>query len=107
MHLKPKYIFLASEKRKKIQLESNLAIVFNQKDFWRLLQEENCIFICVLISFYPLYYWLQANTKEEGISALHLSASRGNLQISKVLVEAGADVNHENAHGDTPLHTCM
>lgn len=41
---------------------------------------------------------------ETKTTALHLSADRGNLAISLMLLNAGANVNSQDINGDTPLH---
>ena len=41
---------------------------------------------------------------ETKMTALHLSADRGNLAITQMLLNAGAHVNAQDINGDTPLH---
>lgn len=42
---------------------------------------------------------------ERGNTALHYAAARGNLELCAFLTQdCGADVNHKNFNGDTPLH---
>jgi hypothetical protein len=43
---------------------------------------------------------------EEGLTALHVAAHNGAVDAAKLLLEAGADVdhNHEHEHGYAPLH---
>jgi ankyrin repeat protein len=42
-------------------------------------------------------------TDEKGRTALHYAAHRGYLDIVKLLVEAGAEIDYEDQDGDTPL----
>ncbi|XP_059406464.1 NF-kappa-B inhibitor alpha-like [Carassius carassius] len=45
------------------------------------------------------------NTNYAGVSALHLAVHRGNCEIIKMLLEAGADVNQRDlGSGRSPLH---
>jgi acyl-CoA-binding protein len=44
---------------------------------------------------------------DQGHTALHLAADRGHLQLTKLLVRGGADVNAVNSDGDTPLHLAL
>lgn len=44
-----------------------------------------------------------AQAEEQGVSALHLAANQGNLQIVKILVENGAKLNKKDSDGDTPI----
>ncbi|CEP14063.1 hypothetical protein [Parasitella parasitica] len=44
------------------------------------------------------------NTKEDGLTALHIAADRGYLDIVQVLVSAGADVDGKTDDEDTALH---
>lgn len=39
-----------------------------------------------------------------GISALQRAATKGNVEIIKLLLDRGANVNHCNAFGETALH---
>ncbi|XP_071944727.1 uncharacterized protein [Antedon mediterranea] len=41
---------------------------------------------------------------EDGTSALGLAALFGNINICKILVDAGANVNLKNKYGMSPLH---
>ena len=44
------------------------------------------------------------NAKNDGgWTPLHFSASEGNLEVSRALIEAGADVNAKTDKGRTPL----
>jgi hypothetical protein len=42
-----------------------------------------------------------------GTTALHTSASKASLKLVELLVNAGADVNAEDALGNTPLHNAV
>jgi hypothetical protein len=45
------------------------------------------------------------NTRDEdGLTPLHYAASRGYVEVARLLLENGADVNAKNEHGITPLH---
>lgn len=44
------------------------------------------------------------NTKEDGLTALHIAADRGYLDIVQALVKAGADINIKTDDEDTALH---
>jgi ankyrin repeat protein len=44
------------------------------------------------------------NTKEDGLTALHIAADRGYLDIVKALIDAGADLNIRTDDEDTALH---
>ncbi|WP_318271326.1 ankyrin repeat domain-containing protein [Sphingobacterium cellulitidis] len=41
-------------------------------------------------------------TDEKGRTALHYAAHRGYLDLVKVLVEEGADIDYEDQQGETP-----
>uniref|UniRef100_A0A6U0U134 ACB domain-containing protein n=1 Tax=Polytomella parva TaxID=51329 RepID=A0A6U0U134_9CHLO len=41
---------------------------------------------------------------EEGRTALHFAADRGHIDVAKVLLSYGADVNAQDVDGSTPLH---
>ena len=43
------------------------------------------------------------HVSNEGYAPFYLAAIKGNLDIMRLLVEAGADVNKENNDGVTPL----
>ena len=38
------------------------------------------------------------------VSALHLAVRNGTVAVTALLLEAGADLNAEDSHGNTPLH---
>ena len=40
---------------------------------------------------------------EEGNSPLHISAMRGDFEITKILLKHNASFNHENKEGKTPI----
>ncbi|KAF1800063.1 hypothetical protein FB192DRAFT_1389919 [Mucor lusitanicus] len=44
------------------------------------------------------------NSKEDGLTALHIAADRGYLDIVQALVKAGADINVKTDDEDTALH---
>ncbi|KAI8377207.1 acyl-CoA-binding protein [Choanephora cucurbitarum] len=44
------------------------------------------------------------NTKQDGLSPLHIAADRGYTDALKLLVEAGADINLKTDDEDTALH---
>ena len=41
-----------------------------------------------------------------GRTPLHFSAQGGHLEVTRALIEAGADVNAKEDKGWTPLHIC-
>ncbi|KAK7485776.1 hypothetical protein BaRGS_00022957 [Batillaria attramentaria] len=43
------------------------------------------------------------DASEQGVSALHIAANQGHLQITQLLVENGAKLNELDRDGDTPL----
>ncbi|XP_070206565.1 E3 ubiquitin-protein ligase MIB2-like [Littorina saxatilis] len=43
------------------------------------------------------------HAEEQGVSALHLAANQGNLQITQILVENGAKLDGRDSDGDSPL----
>jgi ankyrin repeat protein len=44
------------------------------------------------------------NTKEDGLTALHIASDRGYLDVVKALIDAGADINIKTDDDDTALH---
>ena len=48
--------------------------------------------------------WVNARTNKDKFSALHYSSFRGNIDICKVLIELGADINVLNQHGLSVVH---
>lgn len=46
---------------------------------------------------------LNAKTKNDGDTALHVSAEYGDLKTIEALIQAEADINLENDNGETPL----
>ena len=42
-----------------------------------------------------------------GCTALHIASAGGDLRIMRVLLEHGANVNHQKRHGCTALQTCV
>ncbi|CRH00058.1 acyl-CoA-binding protein, putative [Plasmodium relictum] len=50
------------------------------------------------------YPYLTSQKNSDGLTALHYACDRGHLEIAKLLVEKGADINIEDSYGDTALH---
>ncbi|MCB1157831.1 MAG: ankyrin repeat domain-containing protein [Leptospiraceae bacterium] len=46
---------------------------------------------------------LKPESGEAGTSPLHLAAWNGNLNISRLLLDAGAEIDNQDKYGDTPL----
>ena len=47
------------------------------------------------------------NQKDEyGRTALHIAATRGTVDMMKLLISRGADVHAKDRGGNTPLHHC-
>lgn len=44
------------------------------------------------------------NTKRNGLSALHMAVAKGNIKMTKILLEAGADVDAPDHGHDRPIH---
>mmetsp|Transcript_17622 Transcript_17622/g.31857 ORF Transcript_17622/g.31857 Transcript_17622/m.31857 type:complete len:179 (-) Transcript_17622:61-597(-) len=42
-----------------------------------------------------------------GFTGLHMAASKFELEVARVLVDAGHDVNIEDCNGETPLDACF
>lgn len=42
-----------------------------------------------------------------GCSLLHLACHEGNPVMLELLLQFGADINKQDAHGRTPLHHCV
>jgi ankyrin repeat protein len=40
-------------------------------------------------------------SREEGMQAIHITAAAGNINLCKLLVEKGADLNQFNVYGNT------
>ena len=43
-------------------------------------------------------------TDEHGNTPMHIAAQNGNVRIAKLLIEKGANPNHQNKQGQTPGH---
>ncbi|XP_026189989.1 acyl-CoA-binding domain-containing protein 2 [Cyclospora cayetanensis] len=50
---------------------------------------------------------LVSATGDGGMTALHFAADRGHLDIAKMLLAHGADVNYQDDLGETPLHVAI
>ena len=46
-------------------------------------------------------------TDETGNSLLSIASQNGRFNMTKLLVRKGANVNHQNASGNTPLHFAL
>lgn len=44
---------------------------------------------------------------KNGVSALHLASSQGNLELVKIILDAGADINQKDNLGITALHSSI
>ncbi|KAL6714753.1 Ankyrin repeat domain-containing protein 55 [Lecanora helva] len=44
---------------------------------------------------------------ESGVSLLHSAANMGNLELVRLLIQEGADVNAQDEDGDSPLHSAL
>ncbi len=50
-------------------------------------------------------YKIESGKKHDGITALHIAARRGHIDMATILIRNGADVNsQEPTEGNTPLH---
>lgn len=43
-------------------------------------------------------------TDDGGYSPLHLAVANGNVEIARLLVDAGCSIDHQNQYAWTPLH---
>ena len=48
--------------------------------------------------------WVNAKTTKDEFTAIHYAAYRGNVEMSKLLIEIGADPYSTNSHGLNVLH---
>jgi ankyrin repeat protein len=44
---------------------------------------------------------------EDGFSPLHLACFRGNIELSKILIQYGAELNSKNNFGITMIHVAV
>ena len=47
---------------------------------------------------------LDINTLLDGFTPLHLAAYGDNMELAKLLIDSGADLEAKNENGETPLH---
>ena len=40
-------------------------------------------------------------------TSLHIACQNGDTQVARMLLDKGADVDHKNAQGDTPLNIAI
>ena len=51
-----------------------------------------------------LEFGTDINAKKDGMTSLHMVASSGKIELAKLLIAAGADVNARSKEDLTPLH---
>ncbi|CRG96238.1 acyl-CoA-binding protein, putative [Plasmodium gallinaceum] len=105
-------------------LNSNLSFEFSKSiSKMKSLKENNytedntdnnlCDLLCHNVVFSNIEYvkkildshpHLISQKNSDGLTALHYACDRGHLEIAKLLVERGADINMEDSYGDTALH---
>ena len=83
-------------------------------DFPRLVSESAEVFECVRRGLTKEVEWLFTNGKATardinvfGITALHIAAKVGHLELVQLLLHEGADVNAQDEDGESPLHAAL
>ena len=51
-----------------------------------------------------LKQWINYKTEEDGFTALHYAAWKGNIQIMRTLIENNADLSIQNEYGLDCIH---
>ena len=51
-----------------------------------------------------LVQWINSKTTKEQLTALHFASFKGNLRVTKMLIEHGANVNLRDKNGLTVIH---
>ncbi|UKJ88157.2 hypothetical protein MACJ_000600 [Theileria orientalis] len=77
---------------------------FEHDDFFDLVVEGECDRV---VQYLSRNRNLVVVRSPEGLTALHLAADRGNVDMVKCLIEHGANVNSVDDNGDTPLHVAI
>lgn len=61
--------------------------------------------LCVAITCVPddIFIYIFHRKNEDGLTPMHQAASEGHVQCMKALIDAGADIDGEDARGHKPI----